>query len=78
MCKTFFKQNKKVIQKKTLGTSLAAQWLRLCRFTAGGGGLIPGWGTKILHDVWPKEKELISKYHILRYWRLELQHMNFF
>ena len=29
------------------GTSLVAQWLRLGAFTAGGAGLIPGWGTKI-------------------------------
>ena len=29
-------------------TSLMVQWLRLCPSTAGGKGLIPGWGTKIL------------------------------
>ena len=32
-----------------IGTSLAVQWLRCCISTAGGTGLIPGWGTKILH-----------------------------
>ena len=32
---------------KTVGTSLAAQWLRCCTSTAGGTGLIPGLGTKI-------------------------------
>ena len=31
------------------GTSLVIQWLRHCASTAGGTGLIPGWGTKILH-----------------------------
>ena len=30
------------------GSSLAAQWLALCDFTAQGPGSIPGWGTKIL------------------------------
>ena len=30
-------------------TSLAVQWLRLCTPNAGGMGLIPSWGTKILH-----------------------------
>ena len=28
-------------------TSLVIQWLRLCTFTAGGMGSIPGLGTKI-------------------------------
>ena len=31
------------------GTSLLVQWLRHCASTAGSVGLIPGWGTKILH-----------------------------
>ena len=31
------------------GTSLAVQWLRLCTSNAGGMGLNPGGGTKILH-----------------------------
>ena len=31
------------------GTSLVVQWLRLCASTSVGMGLIPGWGTKILH-----------------------------
>ena len=34
------------------GTSLAVQWLRLHTSTAGGAGLISGWGTKILHAMW--------------------------
>ena len=36
---------------KTVGTSLAAQWLRCCTSTAGGTGLISDGGTKILHTV---------------------------
>ena len=36
---------------------LEVQWLRLCVSTAGGMGLIPGWGTKVLnptcHILWP-------------------------
>ena len=38
-----------VLKRKRTGTSLVVQWLRLCTFTAGGMGSIPGWGTKILH-----------------------------
>ena len=33
------------------GTSLVIQWLRLYASTAGGMGLIPGWGTKIPHAM---------------------------
>ena len=34
-------------------TSLAVQWSGLCAPTAGGTGLIPGWGTRshMLHGV---------------------------
>ena len=45
-----------------LGTSLVVQWLRLWASNAGGSGLIPGWGTKILHAMkydQKKEKENI-------------------
>ena len=34
-------------KKRNLGTPLAVQWLGLCSSTAGGMGMIPGWGTKI-------------------------------
>ena len=40
--------------KQQGGTSPAVQRLRLCAFTAGGKGLIPGWGTKIPQAAWPK------------------------
>ena len=33
------------------GTSLVIQWVRLYASTAGGMGLIPGWGTKIPHAM---------------------------
>ena len=32
--------------KKTTGTSLVVQWLRLCAPNAGDSGLIPGQGTR--------------------------------
>ena len=32
--------------------SLVAQWLRLHASTVRGVGLIPGWGTKVLHAAW--------------------------
>ena len=34
-----------------VGTSLVVQWLRPQTSTAGGMGLIPGWGTKIPHAM---------------------------
>ena len=33
-------------------TELAVQWLKLLASTAVGMGLIPRWGTKILHATW--------------------------
>ena len=38
------------------GTSMAVQWLRLCAPIAGGVGLTPGQGTKILHATWYSQK----------------------
>ena len=35
-------------KKTNLGTSLVVQWLRIWDSMAGGIGLIPGWGTKLL------------------------------
>ena len=31
---------------------------------AGGMASIPGWGAKILHDLWPKQQNLIKKKRI--------------
>ena len=48
-----------------LGNSLAFQWFGLRASTAGGMGLIPGWGTKILHAAWlakRKKKNQASVY----------------
>ena len=36
----------------SIGTSLAAQWLRLHAPNAGGTGSRPGRGTKIPHATW--------------------------
>ena len=38
------------------GTSMAVQWLRLCTSIAGGVGLTPDQGTKILHATWYSQK----------------------
>ena len=35
-----------------MGNSLAVQWLGLHASTAGGTGLIPGQGAKVLHAAW--------------------------
>ena len=43
-------------------TSLVVQWLRLHASSARGMGLIPGWGTKIPHAMWPKN--LKNKYFL--------------
>ena len=58
-------QLKKLTEKKhSWRTSLAVQWLRLCDSIAGGMGLIPGQGTKILHAMChgqnTKTKEIYS------------------
>ena len=43
------------------GASLAVQWLRLCTPNAGGAGLIPGRGTRILHATWSRLKKKKKK-----------------
>ena len=40
----------------TARTSLVVQWLRLRASTAGGMGLIPGWGSFACCAVWPNKK----------------------
>ena len=37
------------LSKQSIGTSLGVQGLRICPSSAGDVGLIPGWGTEILH-----------------------------
>ena len=56
---TFDKRHAQEWQR--LGTSLVVQWLGLWASTAGGVGLIPGWGTKIPHAAWHDQK-LKNKY----------------
>ena len=43
-------------KSRILGNSLAVQWLELLTSTAGGTGLIPGQGTKILQAMWHGHK----------------------
>ena len=45
------------LRRNNSGTSLVVQWLELCTSTAGGTGLIPGWGTKIPHSTWCSQKK---------------------
>ena len=40
-----------------LRNSLVVQWLGLHAPTAGGTGLIPSWGTKILQTLWYSQKK---------------------
>ena len=44
-------------ESSCLGNSLAVQWLGLCVSTAGGPGLIPGWGTEIPQAPWNGQKK---------------------
>ena len=39
------------------GTSQVIQWLRIQAPNAGDTGLIPAWGTKILHPAWRSQKD---------------------
>ena len=48
-------------KKTCFGTSLKVQWLRLHASTPGGGGLIPGPGTKTLCAVWCSQKKKKKK-----------------
>ena len=54
----FYTKKKK---KSDIGTSVAVHWLRLHVPSAGDTGLIPGWGTKIPHSAWPKDKDKFLK-----------------
>ena len=53
--------NKIYFLKKDSQIFLAVQWLRLCASKAGGMGLIPGWGTKILYTVYSVAKIFENK-----------------
>ena len=44
------------IERRTPGTSLVVQWLRLHASTAGYMGLIHDLRTKILHAAWHNQK----------------------
>ena len=47
-----------------LGTSLVAQWLRLCAPNTGDTGSIPGQETKISHDAGRSKKYIYIKLQI--------------
>ena len=49
------------MKKLKMGTSLAVQWLILHVPNAGGVGLIPGQGTKILHVAQCLENKQTTK-----------------
>ena len=55
--------SRKDLKEGLIGNSLAVQWLGLPASTAGGTGLIPGWGTKIPCATWQgqKKKKKIKK-----------------
>ena len=44
-----------------VGDSMVIQWLEIHTSTAGGRCSIPGWGTKILHMMWPKTNKQTNK-----------------
>ena len=45
--------------KNHWGTSLAAQWLRLCTSNARSAGLIPGGGTKIPYAIQHSQENIL-------------------
>ena len=45
------------IQEILTGTSLIVQGLTLCSCNAENAGSIPGWGIKIPHATWPKNRK---------------------
>ena len=48
-------------EEAATGTSLTVQWLRLRVSTAGGMGLIPGHGIRILQAMQRSQKKLLKK-----------------
>ena len=49
--------NGHLLNPRPLEISLAVQWLRCCALNAGGRGLIPGLGTKVLKAAWHSQKK---------------------
>ena len=61
---------------RTVGTSLAVQWLRLHASIAGGVGSIPGHGTKIPSCCVAKKKEKKLKDYSLFIWNLHKRQLD--
>ena len=60
-CVFMHKWYKLYCKNMIIRTSLVVEWLRLCPSTAGGMGLVPGRGTKILHATWCSQKKKKKK-----------------
>ena len=54
-----------IVNEAVSGTSLVAQWLRLCISNAGGMGSIPGRGTKIPYTLCHSQKKKQRDYDLL-------------
>ena len=63
----FFGTHFSVFKNNALRASPVLQWLRLYTFNLGGMGLIPGWGTKILHAMGCGWKKIIIMHFIYNF-----------
>ena len=67
-------QHHKNEEPSSSGNSLAVQWLGLHAPLQGGKGSISGWGTKIPHTAWPKNKIKLKEDFlfgpVVEYWSL--------
>lgn len=52
--------------KRNKGTSLVAQWFRVCTCNAEGTGSDPGWRIKIAHAVWNSSEKEKKEHYFLR------------
>ena len=54
------------------GTSLEAQWSRLCASNAGSMDSVHGWATKIPHTTWHSQKKSWS--YVSQFWYNQLEY----
>lgn len=52
--------------KRNKGTSLVAQWFRVCTCNAEGTGSDPGWRIKVAHAVWHRSQKEKKEHYLLR------------